>query len=136
MQEPKDNRPNIKSIVPHKYHKYLKIFKKVNTNKLPPHHLCDYKITLEDGFQLPFGLLYSLSYPELEELKRWLEENLSNGFIHTSSLLAAILILFIKKGDGSLYLVVNYWGINEGIIKNHYLLPLMQDTLINLCRAK
>jgi hypothetical protein len=45
-------------------------------------------------------------------------------------------ILFVKKGDGSLQLVVDYWGINEGIIKNHYPLPLMQDTFINLSRAK
>jgi hypothetical protein len=33
-------------------------------------------------------------------------------------------------------LVVDYHGINEETIKNRYLLPLMQDTLINLSRAK
>jgi hypothetical protein len=33
-------------------------------------------------------------------------------------------------------LVVDYYGINEGTIKNRYPLPLMQDTLINLSRAK
>jgi hypothetical protein len=80
--------------------------------------------------------LYSLSRPELEELKRWLEENLSKGFIHTSSSPAAAPILFIKKGDGSLRLVIDYRGINEGTIKNRYPLPLMQDTLMNLSRAK
>jgi hypothetical protein len=80
--------------------------------------------------------LYSLSYLELEELKRWLKENLSKGFIHTSSSPAAVLILFIKTGDSLLQLVVNYCGINKGTIKNCYLLPLMQDTLMNLSRAK
>jgi hypothetical protein len=102
LQKPKDDKPNIESIVPCEYHKYLKIFKKVNANKLPPHCLCDHKIPLEDSFQPPFGPLYSLSHPELEELNRWLEENLSKGFIHASSSLAAMPILFIKKGDGSL----------------------------------
>jgi hypothetical protein len=33
-------------------------------------------------------------------------------------------------------LVVDYPRINEGTIKNHYPLPLMQDTLMNLSRAK
>jgi hypothetical protein len=136
LQEPKDDKPNNESIVPREYHKYLKIFKNVNANKLPPHRLCDHKIPLEDGFQPPFGPLYSLSCPELEELKRWLEENLSKGFIHALSSLAAAPILFIKKGDGSLCLVVDYRGINEGTIKNCYALPLIQDTLMNLSMAK
>jgi hypothetical protein len=102
LQEPKDDKPNIESIIPHEYHKYLKIFENVNANKLPPHCLCNHKIPLEDGFQPPFGPLYSLSHPELEELKRWLKENLSKGFIHTLSSPAAMPILFIKKGDGLL----------------------------------
>jgi hypothetical protein len=91
---------------------------------------------LEDGFQPALRPLYSLSHPELEELKRWLHENLSKGIICTSSSPAAAPILFIKKGDGSLHLVVDYRGINEGTIKNCYPLPLMQDTLMNLSRAK
>jgi hypothetical protein len=53
-----------------------------------------------------------------------------------SSCPAAAPILVVKKGAGSLCLVVDYWGINEGTIKNHYPLPLMQDTLMNLSRAK
>jgi hypothetical protein len=136
LQEPKDNDSNIRAIIPPEYHHYLKIFKNINANKLPPHRPCDYKIPLEDSFQPPFGPLYSLSCPELEELKRWLEENLSKGFIHALSSPAAAPILFIKKGDGSLWLVVDYCGINEGTIKNRYPLPLMQNTLMNLSRAK
>jgi hypothetical protein len=45
-------------------------------------------------------------------------------------------MLFVKKGGGSLRLVVDYCGINEGTIKNRYPLPLMQDTVINLSREK
>jgi hypothetical protein len=50
LQKPKDDKPNIESIVPREYHKYLKVFEQVNANKLPPHHICDHKIPLEDGF--------------------------------------------------------------------------------------
>jgi hypothetical protein len=125
LQEPKDDKPNIETIIPYEYYKYLKTFEKVNDNKIPPHHPYNDKIPLEDGFQPPFGLLYSLSCLELEELKRWLEENLSKGFIYTSSSPATMLILLVKKGHGLLYLVVDYQGINEGTIKNYYPLPLM-----------
>jgi hypothetical protein len=64
-----DKKPNICTIVPPKYYDYLKIFEKANTNKLPPHHPSDHTILLMDRFKPPFGPLYSLSCPKLEELK-------------------------------------------------------------------
>jgi hypothetical protein len=131
-----DKKPDIRTIVPPEYHDYLKILEKANADKLPPHRPSDHTIPLMDGFKPPFGPLYSLSRPELEELKCWLDENLSMGFIRTSSSPAAAPILFVKKGDGSLRLVIDYRGINEGTIKNRYPLPLLQDTLMNLSKAK
>jgi hypothetical protein len=89
-----------------------------------------------DRFKPPFGPLYSLSHPKLEEHKYWLDKILSKGFIYTLSFPAAALILFVKKGDGSLQLVINYRGINEGTIKTRYPLLLLQDTLMNLLKAK
>jgi hypothetical protein len=130
-----DKKPDIRTIVLPEYYDYLKIFKKANADKLPPHHPSDHTIPLMDRFKPPFGPLYSLSHPELEELKGWLDENLSKGFIHTSLSPAAARILFVKKGDSSLRLVVNYRGITEGTIKNRYPLPLLQDTLMNLSKA-
>jgi hypothetical protein len=97
-----DKKPDIHTIVPPEYYDYLKIFEKANTDKLPPHHPSDHTIPLIDGFKPLFGPLYLLSHPELEELKCWLDQNLSKGFIHTSSSPTATPILFVKKGDGSL----------------------------------
>jgi hypothetical protein len=131
-----DQKPDIRTIVPPEYHEYLKIFEKANANKLPPHCPSDHTIPLMDGFKPLFGPLYSLSRPESEELKCWLDDNLSKGFIRTSSSPTATPILFVKKGDGSLQLVVDYRGIDEGTIKNRYPLPVLQDTLMNLSKAK
>jgi hypothetical protein len=108
----------------------------VNADKLPPYRPSDHTILLMDGFKPPFGPVYSLSHPELEELKCWLDENLSKGFIYTSLSPATTPIVFIKKGDGLLRLGVDYRGINEGTIKNRYPLLLLQDTLMNLSKAK
>jgi hypothetical protein len=112
-----DKKPDIRTIVPPEYHDYLKIFEKANADKLPPHRPSDHTIPLTDGFKPPFGPLYWLSRPELEELKCWLDENLSKGFIRTSSSPAATPILFVKKGDGLLRLVVDYRGITKAPLK-------------------
>jgi hypothetical protein len=72
----------------------------------------------------------------LESCKKWLEENLDKGFIRASSSPAGAPILFVKKGDGSLRLVVDYRGINEGTIKNRYPLPLIRETLMRLSKAR
>jgi len=38
------------------------------------------------------------------------------------------LVLFIlRKGDGKLYIVINYQTLNEDIIKNYYLLPFITE---------
>jgi hypothetical protein len=64
-----DKKPDIHTVVPPEYHDYLKIFEKANADKLPRHRPTDHTILLTDGFKPPFGPLYSLSHPKLEELK-------------------------------------------------------------------
>jgi hypothetical protein len=126
---------DLKSLVPPEFHEFLPLCDKVIADRLPPHRIYDHKITLKDGFEPPFGPLYSVSRPELEALKVFLEENLEKGFIHQLSSPAGAPILFVKKGDGSLRLVTVYRGLNEGTIKNRYPLPLVRETLMRLSKA-
>jgi hypothetical protein len=126
---------DLKSLIPAEFQKFLPLFDKVIADRLPPHRTYDHKIPLKDGFEPPFGPLYSLSRPELEALKVFLEENLEKGFIRQSSSPAGAPILFVKKGDGSLRLVTDYRGLNEGTIKNIYPLPLVRETLMRLSKA-
>ena len=51
-------------------------------------------------------------------------------------MLACSPIVFVKKKDGSLRLCVDYRDLNEKIIKNRYPLLLIQETLIQLSKAK
>ena len=111
------------------------LFKKAVADVLPPHRQYDHKIILKKGFTLLFGLIYSLSIPELKALRKWLNENLSKGFIIASSSPAGAPILFVKKSDRSLRLCVDYRGLNAGTIKNRYLLPLIRETLMQLSKA-
>jgi transposase InsO family protein len=127
---------DLASMVPPEFHEFLPLFDKIVADRLPPHRAYDHKIVLKDGFEPPFGPLYSLSRPELEALKAFLEENLDKHFIRQSSSPSGAPVLFVKKGDGSLRLVVDYRGLNEGTIKNRYPLPLIRETLMRLSKAQ
>lgn len=97
-----DLNDSIWKLIPLEYHDYIDSFKKSNAERLPPHRPYNHKITLKEGFQPPFGPLYSLSKPELEALRKWLNNNLLKGFICASSLPAEASILFVRKRDGTL----------------------------------
>jgi hypothetical protein len=130
------NNPKITNIIPPEYHKFLPLFSEVEANKLLLHCPYDYRIPLKEDFIPPFRPIYPLSQMELEALWKWLNKNLSKGFIHVSSSPASMHILFVKKSDRSLWLCVDYQGLNEGTIKNHYPLPLLHEILLCLQKAK
>ena len=110
----------IKKLLPKEYHDFVLLFKKAVTNILLPHQTYNYKIILNKGFMPPFSPIYSLSIPELKALREWLDKSLSKGFIRAFLSPAGAPILFVKKSDNSLRLCVDYYGLNEGIIKNRH----------------
>jgi hypothetical protein len=94
--------------------------------------LYDYEIRLTSDKKLPFGKIYSMSCEELQILYDWLDENLWKGFIRLSSSSVTSPILFVKKPGGGLRLCIDYRALNEVSVKDHYLLPLIKETLNNL----
>jgi len=48
----------------------------------------------------------------------------------------AALVFFIKKKDGSLWLVQDYRALNSMIVKNKYPLPLISELVSQLHRAR
>ena len=73
---------------------------------------------------------------ELEILKTYIKTHLKTGFIQPFRSPADAPILFDKKQDNSFWLCVDYQGLNNLIIKNWYLLPLIGKVLDQLSRAK
>ena len=126
----------LEEVIPKEYHEFLPLFSKEVTETLPPHRPYDHKIKLQEGFTPPFGPIYSLSREELQVLKEWIEKNLSKGFIRSSSSPCGAPVLFAPKPGGGLRLCVDYRGLNEGTIKNRYPLPLIQETLLRLSKAR
>jgi hypothetical protein len=62
---------------------------------------------------------------ELLILCKFLEENLSKGFIRASLSPVASLVLFAKKPSRGLRFCVDYQALNIITIKNHYPLLLI-----------
>jgi hypothetical protein len=125
----KQDMEQLRKLVPPEYHDHLLLFTKKEADKLPPHRYIDHEIPLEDGAKPSFGPLYSMSASEFKEVRAWLKEHLSKGFIRASQSSAASPILFVKKKDGSLRLCVDYRALNAITKKNRYPLPLIEETL-------
>lgn len=106
----------------------MKLFENTDINK--------HALKMQDRKQLPYRPIYSLEPVELETLKTYIETHLKTGFIWPLKFPASVSILFDKKPDSSLRLCVNYQGLNNLIIKNRYLLPLIEESLDQLGRAK
>ena len=65
-------------------------------------------------------------------LKTYIKINLANNFIWPSNLPAGTLILFVEKPNDIFHLYVDYWGLNNFIIKNQYILLLIAKSLNQL----
>ena len=124
--------------VPAKYSDFADIFSLDLVSELHEHNgINDYTIKLVDGCQQPpYGPIYSLELVELETLKAYIETNLANGFIGPSKSPTGAPILFDRKSNGFFQLCVAYQGLNNLMIKNRYLLPLIGELLDRLGKAK
>ena len=78
--------------------------------------------------KLSLSKLLSVIILKLDEVRKWIEENMFKGFIQNSSSSCAALILFVKKKDGNLRLCFNYRALNDITIKR--LIPATKNRRI------
>jgi len=123
------------SNVPSEYHEFANVFSKNKAEVLTSHCSYNLKINLEEGAQPPIGPIYSFLASKQEALKEFIKENLNMYFIQLTSSLHGVLVLFVKKKDGSLCLYVNFHGLNHISKKDHYPLLLISDLLDLPCKA-
>ena len=127
----------LRNQVPKEYHEYVDDFSKELADRLPPRRYVDHEIPLEFGKRPYFGPLYNLSQKELEVQKKYIEEQVIKGFIRPSQSSAASLMIFINKKDtDELRPCIDYRKLNEITIKDRGPLPLINETLDRLQKAK
>lgn len=98
--------------------------------ELPPPRPIFHTIPLQDpNSQPPFRPTYRLSPLETREVDKQVTELLAKGYIEPSSSPLGAPILFVKKKDGTLRMVIDYRALNKLTIKNRYPLPRIDDLL-------
>ncbi|CUA71571.1 hypothetical protein RSOLAG22IIIB_09652 [Rhizoctonia solani] len=131
-EEEADDLPEI----PHHYTSFISVFGEEEFNKLPPHRPYDIDIELKEDAQLGHAPLYSMTPAESKELKNWLDKEVALGKIRPSKSATASPVMFVKKKDGSLRLVVDYRKLNDATKKNSYPLPRPDDLMTCIQGAK
>ena len=128
--------------LPKEYHQFLDVFSRDAANELPPHRKgVDHRIELDKDTtgrdaEVPWGPMYSMSREQLLVLRKTLKEHLDKGFIRVSQSPAAAPVLFVKKPGGGLRFCVDYRALNQITKKDRYPLPLIQETLTAIGKAK
>jgi len=115
---------------------FQSVFAKEDFDILPEHRKWDHAIELIPGAEPKLSKVYPLSPLEQTELDAFLEENLRTGRIRPSKSPIAAPVFFIKKKDGSLWLVQDYRALNTVTVKNKYPLPLISELVSQLRGAK
>ena len=121
-----------KSQLPREYHDFLDVFDRSRADELPPHRAYDHKVELVDGANdsnLPKSRIYPISGHKLEQVKKYLDENLKKGFITPSKAPFASPILFAEKPNGGLRFCVDYRKLNHITKRNRYPIPLIDEVL-------
>jgi hypothetical protein len=119
------------------YAQFKDVFNKQASDELPPHRVAvDHKIELEKENTLSYSPLYRMTTEELLAVKEYLLDNLHKGFIVPSSSPFASPVLFVAKPNGSLRFCVDYRKLNSLTKKDQHPLPLIDETLARIAKAK
>jgi len=74
----------IEGMVPLKFHKWLKVFGKVKSERMLVRKTWDYAIDLKDEFIPSKAKVYPLSQNERDEVQKFVEKHLKKGYIRSS----------------------------------------------------
>ncbi|CCO34658.1 hypothetical protein RSOLAG1IB_09781 [Rhizoctonia solani AG-1 IB] len=128
--------PNPLTLIPPEYHEFAQVFGEEEFKVLPPHRDYDIGIELTPEASLFHGPIYGMTDAESRALKEHLDTEVATGKIRPSKSPAGAPVMFVKKADGSLRLVVDYQKLNEVTIKDVYPLPRQDDLMAKLQDAK
>ena len=125
-----------KKLVPEKFHKWIKVFGKKQSERMQMKKVWDHAIDVKEGFIPRKGKVYPLLREEREEVREFVKEQLQKEYIQLSKSPQTVLVFFVGKKNGKKQMVQDYRYLNEWTIKNNYPLPLILDVLENIGTKK
>ncbi len=125
-----------KTEVPKEYKGFAKVFSEEDSKRYPPKRAWDHAIEFKkDAPDAIDCKVYPQTHEEDKALQKFLMEEVEKGYIQPSKSPYASPFFYIKKKDGKLRPVQNYWKINAVTICNQYPLPLISDLIRDLSNA-
>ena len=89
-----------KKWMPEKFHRWIKVFRKKQSEMMPIRKLWDHVIEVKEGFMPRKEKVYPLSREEREEVREFVKEQLRKGYIRLSKSPQTALVFFVGKKDG------------------------------------
>ena len=106
-----------KKLVPEKFHKWIKVFGKKQSEWMPTRKIWDHTINMKKGFVPRKGKVYLLSREEREKVQEFIREQLRKGYIRPLKSPQIVLVFFMGKKDGKKRIVQDYRYLNEWTVK-------------------
>ena len=122
---------NKSKIVPKKFHQWLKVFGKVESERMLVRKVWDHAIDLKEDFNASKAKVYPLSRNKRDEVQEFVEEHLRKGYIRPSKLQQTSPVFFVGKKDRGKRMVMDYCRLNKQTVKNNYPLPLITELVDN-----
>ena len=126
----------VRKLVPEKFHRWIKVFGKKQSERMLMRKLWDHAIDVRERFVPRKGKVYPLSREEREEVKEFVKEQLWKEYIRPSKSPQMAPVFFVGKKDGKKRMVQDYRYLNEWTIKNNYPLLLISDVVENIGTKK
>ena len=123
-------------MVPRRFHKYLNMFEKKDSERMLMRKAWDHAIDLREGFVPKKGKIYPLSRVEREKVQEFVKDQLRKGYIRPSKSPQTSPVFFVPKKDGKKKMVQDYQYLNSWTVKNNYLLPLISDLIDSIGKKK
>jgi len=125
-----------KKLVPEKFHQWIKVFGKKQSERMLMRKVWDHVIDMKEGFIPRKGKVYLLSREEREEVREFVKKQLRKEYIQPSKSPQTTPVFFVGKKDGKKQIVQDYRYLNEWTVRNNYPLPLISDVLENIGTKK
>jgi len=126
-EEMEADHKKVEEMVPKWFHKWLKVFGKVEFKRMPVRKVWDHAINLQNNFRASKAQVYPLSRNEKEEVQKFIDEHLKKGYIRPFKSPQTLPVFFVGKKDEGKYMVIDYRRLNKQMVKNNYPLPLITD---------
>ena len=126
----------VEAMVPQKFYKWLKVFGKVELERMPTRKIWDHAIDLKEEFKASKAQVYPLSRNEREEVQQFIQDYLRKGYIRPLKLPQTSPVFFVGKKDGGKCMVMDYCRLNKQTVKNNYPLPLITNLVDSMGNKK